>query len=157
MKIIELYRTQLRVLWNWKGGPLALIRRFVLTIVVAAVAFSATAIILPGPTVDGAAAAIGAVILMTLFNAVIRSLVLALVAPFSLILTGILVLVFQILAFLVVAQWVPGVRVDGIATALVGSFIYAIFDTILTSILGVDQGGTYYSNLIRALLVDLGP
>ncbi len=157
MKIIELYKTQLRVLWNWKGGPTALIGRFVLTVVVAAVAFSATAIILPGLTVDGVAAAIGAVILMTLFNAIIRSLVLALVAPFSLILTGILVLVFQVFAFLVVAQWVPGVRVDGFATALIGSFIYAIFDTILTSILGVDRGGTYYSNLIRALLVDLGP
>src|SRR5579871_3870984 len=157
MNIIELYKTQLRVLWNWKGGPLALLGRFVLTIFVAAVAFGATAIILPGLTVDGVAAAIGAVILMTLFNAVIRSLVLALVSPFSLILTGILVLVFQVFAFLVVAQWVPGVHVDGFATALVGSFIYAIVDTIVTAILGVDRGGTYYNQLIRALLVGTGP
>ncbi len=157
MKVIELYKTQLRVLWNWKGGPLALIGRFILTIVVAAVAFGATAVILPGLTVDGAGAAIGAVILMTLFNAVIRSVVLALVSPFSLILTGILVLVLQVFAFLVVAQWVPGVRVNGFATALVGSFIYAVVDTILTSILGVDRGGTYYNQLIRALLVGLAP
>src|SRR5262249_19589570 len=57
----------------------------------------------------------------------------------------------------VVAQWVPGVKVDGLATALVGSFLYAIIDTILTAILGVDRGGTYYSRLIRALLVDMAP
>jgi uncharacterized membrane protein YvlD (DUF360 family) len=144
-------------LWNWKGGPLALIGRFILTILVAAVAFGVTALILPGLKVNGVAAAIGAVILMTLFNAIIRTVVLALVSPFSLILTGILVLVFQIFAFLVVAQWVPGVVVDGFATALVGSIIYAVVDTILTAFLGVDRGGTYYNQLIRALLVDTAP
>ena len=156
MNIIELYKAQLRVLWKWQGGPLALIwalradhRRLGDRIPRRR----------PGScrasTVDGFAAAIVAVILMTLFNAVIRSVLLALVAPFSLILTGVLVLVLQIVAFLVVAQWVPGVTVDGFGSALVGSFVYAIIDTILTSILGVDRGGTYYAHLIRALLVNM--
>src|SRR4051794_18795140 len=102
--IIELYKAQLRILWTWQGGPLALLGRFVLTIVVSAIAFLGTAWIIPGVTVDGFAAALGAVILVTLFNAVIRSVLLALVAPYSLLLTGILVLVLQIFAFLVVAQ-----------------------------------------------------
>jgi uncharacterized membrane protein YvlD (DUF360 family) len=153
--IIELYKAQLRILWTWQGGPLALLGRFVLTIVVSAIAFVGAAVIVPGITVDGFAAAVGAVILMTLFNAVIRSVLLALVAPYSLLLTGVLVLVLQVFAFLVVAQWVPGVRVDGVGSALVGSFVYAIIDTILTSILGVDRGGTYYAHLVRALLVKI--
>ena len=153
MKIIELYKTQLQVLWTWKGGPLALIWRFVLTILVAAVSFAVTAWLLPDITIAGPAAAIGAVILISLFNAVIRSLVLALISPYSLILTGIAVLVLQILAFLLVSHVLPGVTVNGVGTALVGSFVYAIIDTILTSIFGVDRGGSYYGTLIRTILV----
>ena len=38
-------------------------------------------------------------------------------------------------------------------TALVGSFIYAIINTILTSILGIDSGGSYYGALVQRLLV----
>jgi uncharacterized membrane protein YvlD (DUF360 family) len=152
-KLVELYKTQLRVLWDWQGGPVALIWRFVLTILVAAVSFLATARLVSDITIDGVAAAIAAVVLMTLFNAVVRSLALAIVSPFSLVLTGLLVLVFQVVAFLVVAQWVPGVRVAGFWAALVGSFVYAIINTVLTSILGVDRGGSYYTQLIRALLL----
>ena len=53
MNLIELYKTQLRVMWNWKGGPLGLIWRFVLTILVAAVSFLVTDWIMPDITVDG--------------------------------------------------------------------------------------------------------
>ncbi|MBV9329217.1 MAG: phage holin family protein [Chloroflexi bacterium] len=154
-QVVEVYKTQLRILWNWQGGPLALLARFVLTVVVSSIAFLGAAWIVPGVHVTSFAAAVGAVILMTIFNAVIRSVLLALVSPFSLILTGVLVIVLQIFAFLVVAQWVPGVTVDGVGAALVGSIVYAIIDTILTSILGVDRGGSYYGHLIRALLVDI--
>jgi uncharacterized membrane protein YvlD (DUF360 family) len=152
-KLVALYKTQLRVLWDWKGGPVALIWRFALTIVVAAISFVATAWILADITIDGLGAAIAAVILMTLFNALIRSVLLAIVSPFSLILTGLLVLILQVVAFLVVAQWVPGVRIAGVWAALIGSFVYAIINTILTSILGIDRGGSYYMQLIRALLL----
>jgi hypothetical protein len=63
------------------------------------------------------------------------------------------VLVLQVVAFLVVAQWAPGVQVDGLLTALIGSFIYAIVNTVLTSILGIDSGGSYYGMLVQRLLV----
>ena len=47
MNIVEFYKTQMKVLWNWKGGPLALIWRFVLTILVATVSLILTAWLLP--------------------------------------------------------------------------------------------------------------
>jgi uncharacterized membrane protein YvlD (DUF360 family) len=158
VKIVNFYATQLRVMWSWKGGPLALIWRFVLTILVAAISFLATAWILPDITVDGVTAALVAVVVMTLFNAVIRSLILVLVAPFSLLLTGLLVLVLQVAAFLVVARWVPGVSINGVWAALIGSFVYAIINSVLTAILGIDRGGTYYAQLVRSLLLKIsGP
>ncbi|MBV9578644.1 MAG: phage holin family protein [Chloroflexi bacterium] len=152
MNVVEFYRTQLRVMWQWKGGPGALVWRFVLTSLLAAIAFLITAWILPGMTVNGFAAALVAVVLMAVFNAVIRTVVLALTASISLILTGVLVIVFQVLAFLLVAHLVNGVTINGFFTALIGSFIYAIVNAILTSVLAVDQGGSYYAILIRALL-----
>ena len=104
-------------------------------------------------TVDRLLDAVIAVILMALFNAIVRPVVLALAAPISLILVAILVLVLQVVAFLVVAQLAPGVHVDGFGTALIGSFVYAIINTILTSILGIDRGGSYYGLLVQRLLV----
>ena len=94
-----------------------------------------------------------AVILIALFNAAVRPVVLALAAPVSLILVGVLVLVLQVLSFIVIAQWAPGVHVDAFGTALIGSFVYAIINTILTSILGIDSGGSYYGALVQTLLV----
>ena len=64
-------------------------------------------------TIDRPADAALAVVLMALFNAAIRPVVLVLAAQISLVLTGVLVLVLQVVAFLVVAQWAPGVNVDG--------------------------------------------
>ncbi|TFG68810.1 MAG: hypothetical protein E4H24_02615 [Thermomicrobiales bacterium] len=153
-RFVGFYGTQLRVLRDWRGGPFALIRRLLLTLIVATVAFMATAYVMsPGFAVDRAIDGAVAVILMALFNALIRPVVLVLVAPISLILTGITVLTLQVLAFLVVAQFAPGVHVDGLSTALIASFLYAIINTILTSILGIDSGGSYYSTLIQRLLV----
>ncbi len=153
MGLLDLYRTQLRVLWEWRGGPWALVRRLILTLLVATVSFVITAWLLPRITLDSLWAAVLAVILMALFNAVVRTVLLAFVAARSLILTGVLVLVLQVVAFLVVAQWSPGVHVDAFLTALVGSFVYAIVNTILTSILGVDRGGSFYGLLVQSLLV----
>jgi len=64
-----------------------------------------------------------------------------------------LVLVLQVVAFLVVAQFAPGVHVDGFGTALIGSFIYAIINTALTALLGVDSGDSYYGLLIQRLMI----
>jgi uncharacterized membrane protein YvlD (DUF360 family) len=152
-RLLGFYETQLRVLWEWRGGRLALLRRLIITLVVATISFLATAWILPRMTIDRPIDAVLAVIFIALFNAAIRPVILTLAAPVSLILVGILVLVLQVVSFLVVAQLAPGVHVDAFLTALIGSFIYAIINTILTAILGVDSGGSYYGLLVQRLMV----
>jgi uncharacterized membrane protein YvlD (DUF360 family) len=152
-RIGHFYAEQLRVLWEWRGGPWALFKRLIITLFVSTIAFIATAAILPRMTIDRPIDAALAIIAMALFNAIVRPIVLALAAPVSLILVGVLVLVLQVVAFLVVAQFAPGVHVDTFITALIGSFIYAIINTILTAILGIDSGGSYYGLLIQRLMV----
>src|SRR3954469_16330965 len=149
-RLLGFYETQLRVLWEWRGGPVALLKRLVITLVVATVSFLATAWLMPRLTVDRATVA---VFLISLFNAAVRPVLLALAAPVSLILVGVLVLVLQVVSFVVIAQWAPGVHVDGFGTALLASFVYAIINTILTAILGVDSGESYYGLLVQRLLV----
>ena len=152
-RLVDLYRAQIDVLWNWSGGPVALVRRLLITLVVATISFLLTAALLRSVTVDSITAAVIAVTLMAVFNAVIRVGALVLVAPFRPILTAILVLVLQVVAFLVVANIAPGVRVSGIAGALIASFVYAAINTILTAILSIDSGGSYYGRLMQALLL----
>ena len=150
--LLNLYRTQVRILWNWRGGWWALTKRIIITLLVATVAFMATAYILPGIAVVRVVDAVIAVSLMGLFNVLVRPLLLSLVAPRSLVLTGILVIVLQILVFLVVAPIAPGVAVDTFLSALIGSFIYAAINTTLTAILGVDRGGSFFGLLVSNLL-----
>src|SRR3954466_11636030 len=143
-RLLAFYETQLRVLWEWRGGPVALLKRLLITLVVPTASFLATAWFTPRLTVYGGAGRVLAVVLISLFNAGVRPVVLALAAPVSLILVGVLVLVLQIVSFVVIAQWSPGVHADGFGTALLASFVYAIINTILTAILGVDSGDSYY-------------
>jgi len=153
MTMLDIYRTQWRVLREWRGGRWALTKRLLITLIVNTISFSAAAWILPGITVTRWLDAAVAVILMAVFNALVRPVLLAFVAPRSLVLTGVLVLVLQVVVFLVVANFAPGVEVDGFVAALIGSFIFAIVNTILISILAVDSGDSFYSLLIQNLLL----
>jgi uncharacterized membrane protein YvlD (DUF360 family) len=151
--VLALYRTQIDVLWNWSGGRVALVKRLLITLVVATIAFAATAWLLRSLTVDSLSAAAAAVVLMALFNAVIRVGVLVLIAPYSPVVTAVIVLVFQVLAFLLASSVVPGVHLNGVVGALIASLVYAAINTVLTAILGIDQSDSYYGRLMQAMLV----
>ena len=152
MSVVDFYKTQIRILWEWRGGPWALVKRLVITLVVSTIALYLTAGLLPGIQIGRLFDAALAVILMALFNALIRPLILAFASSVSLVLTGIMVIVLQIVTFLLIAPLAHGVNVDGFFSALIGSFVYAAINTALTSILGVDSGGSYFGLLVSNLL-----
>jgi uncharacterized membrane protein YvlD (DUF360 family) len=148
----DFYSTQARILWEWRGGRRAMVKRLVITLLVSTVSLLATAGLLPGIAVGRALDAVVAVVLMTLFNALIRPVLLAVVAARSLILLGTLVLVLQVVTFLVIAPLAGGVTVDGFVSALVGSFVYAAINTALTALLGIDRDGSYFGLLVSSLM-----
>src|SRR6478752_5507026 len=141
-RLIDFYRTQIRILWEWRGGRRALVKRLVITLLVSTVSLIVTAGILPGVTIGRVLDAVIAVILMALFNAIVRPVLLTLVAPRSLVLLGILV----------IAPLANGVHVDGVLSALIASLVYAAVNTALTSILGVDRDGSFFGLLVSNLL-----
>jgi uncharacterized membrane protein YvlD (DUF360 family) len=156
-RFVNFYTLQLKILWEWRGGRLALLRRLVIILAASTFAFIATAFLLGSAMqVDRLIDAIEAVILIALFNAIVRPVVLTFAASISLILVGILVLVLQVVAFLLVSAFTPGVHLSGFVAALVASFVYAIINTVLTAILGVDRGDSFYGLLVQSLLVRRG-
>ena len=42
-RLLDVYRAQIDVLWNWSGGPVALVKRLLITLIVATIAFVITA------------------------------------------------------------------------------------------------------------------
>ena len=154
---LDVYRNQARIIWEWRGGPLSLIRRALITLIVSGVALAITAWIFAGIFVDSILTVIVAVLLMGGFNVLIRPVILALAAPVSLILTGILVLILQIIAFQVIAPLAPGMHIEGFFTGFIGSFVYAAITTTLTTILGVDRSGSYFGLLVQSLQSGQGP
>ena len=152
--LIDFYKTQVRILWEWRGGRRALLKRLVVTLVVSTIALTVTAGILPGVEIGRVLDAVTAVILMALFNAIVRPVLLTFVAPRSLVLLGILVVILQVVAFLVIAPLANGVVVTGFFTALIASFVFAAINTALTAILGVDRGGSFYGLLVSNLLAE---
>ena len=154
--LFDVYATQARLIWDWRGGPVSLVKRGVLTLVVATISFAVTAAIMPGISIDNLAAATFAVILVALFNALVRPVLLAIVAPWSLIAMGILVVVLQIVAFFFVVQLAPGVHVDGVITAWASSIVYTIINTTLVSLLGIDRGGSYFGTLVQMMRAKRG-
>jgi uncharacterized membrane protein YvlD (DUF360 family) len=151
-RLLDFYATQARILWEWQGGWWALTKRLVITLLVSTVSLILTAAILPAVTIGRFLDAVIAVILMVLFNALARPVLLTVVAPRSLVLMAVLVLVLQVVTFMVIAPLSPGVEVDGgVLSAFIGSLIYAGITTALTAILGIDRGGSYFGMLVARL------
>src|SRR3954452_375302 len=152
-RLVALYTTQIRVLREWRGGRGALFKRLVIVTLVSIVSFALTAWLLPGLQVTRLIGAIEMIAVMAVLNALVRPAVLAFLAPRSLILTGIAVLVIQVLVFFIAAQVAPDVHVDSLGSALIASFVFAIINVILTSIFGADTSDSFYGLLVQQLLI----
>ena len=149
--MIAFYRLQLDLLWRWKPGRRALLKRALVSLVVGTISLLLTIVILPGLRVDGLGTIVAAVVLLAIINAFLRTVVLFLFASISTIAVIVATLVFQIGSFLLVEWLLPAFVVDSILAALIGSFIFAIFNTILSAILNTDRDGSYYGALVARL------
>ena len=110
--LLDLYRTQISVLRDWRGGPAALIKRLIIVLVVSVVAFLVTAWLVPSIVMLRPIGAVQIVVVMAVLNAIVRPVLLAVVAPRSLVWTGVLVLVFQVAVFFIAANVAPDVQAN---------------------------------------------
>ena len=151
-KVVDFYRLQAHLLWTWRGGWGDLLKRGAVSVVIAGIALLLTILIMPGITVTKPFSIIAAVIVIALLNTLVRPIVLGLVAPISIILVGIVTILFQVGMIWILGPLVPGIQVDSLLAAIIGSFVYATFHVVLSSIVSLDPERSYYSTLVRQLV-----
>lgn len=93
----------------------------------------ATKIMHPRITYDSASTLLVVVVLLSLFNAVLKPLLVLFTLPFIIVTLGIGVIVINALLFLFVGEIVKGFEVHGFWAALGGSLIVSITNLLLSS------------------------
>ena len=150
-RLLSFYRLQADLLWKWRPGRRALIRRGIVAFVVGWISLYLTVLVVPGLAAQDIFTITRAVIILAAINALVRPVILFLLASVSVVAVIVATVVFQILVFYVVAWILPAFVVGGILPALLASFIFAAFNTLLSAIFSVDQDGSYYGALVAQL------
>ncbi len=112
---------------------------FLVRVVVNALAIILAAAIVPGITVDGVLAALGAGLLLGLINAVVRPILLLLTLPITLVTLGLFLFVLNALCFWLVAAVVRGLHVEGFWSAFFGALIVSAVSWLVTALVS-DSG-----------------
>ncbi len=157
-KIVSFYRLQAQMLWTWRGGWGDLLKRGLISVIIGGLALVLTIAIMPGITLTKPLSIVAAIIVIGILNALIRPVILGLVAPISIVLVGIVTIVFQVLMIGILGPLVPGITLTGatafdrLVTAFIGSFVFAAFYTILSAVVSLDPERSYYATLVRQLV-----
>jgi putative membrane protein len=108
-------------------------RHFVFRWAVTTVAVMVASSLLHGIRYDSVAALIGAALLLGVFNAFIRPVLLILSAPLILVTLGFFILVVNALLLLLVPSIVSGFHVDGFWSAFWGAIIISLISWLLSA------------------------
>jgi uncharacterized membrane protein YvlD (DUF360 family) len=113
-RVLTLYRTQIELMWRWRAGRVALLKRTVIALVAGVISFNLTAWLFPGLLrIEQLGGGLIAVVFIAALNLLIRPAILALVASRSVALLVILTLLFQAIAIWLLEPFVPSVTFSG--------------------------------------------
>lgn len=108
--------------------------RFIVRIIITALAVVIASYILPGVNVDGGLTAILVAVVLSLLNAFIKPLLIILTIPITVVTLGLFLLVINALMILAVAEIVHGFHVGGFWYALLFSIVLTIVGSLLNSL-----------------------
>jgi hypothetical protein len=91
------------------------------------------------------------VVLLAFLNALVRPVLLALVAPFSVLALVVMSFLFQVLIFEVADRVVAGFEVGTVGSALAASTVFALLNMSLTALFSLNRSESYYGMLVRRL------
>ena len=152
LRLIDFYRVQAELVWNWRRGRRQLAWRAIVSFFVAAFALALTAFLLPGVHVDSVYALAVAVVVIGALGALVRPVLLTIVAPISLAAMLITALAFQVGVFIAIEPFVPGYHLAEPFDAVFAAIVFAIINSFLSWLLSLDSDDSYYSMLVRRLL-----
>lgn len=109
--------------------------RFLLRLVVNAVAVFLAATFVPGIHVSSAGVAIVAGIILGFVNAVIKPVLFVLTLPFTIVTLGLFIFVVNAICLAVVAWLVPGLTISGFGAAFAGALVISAVSWLLHAVL----------------------
>jgi putative membrane protein len=89
--------------------------------------------LIPGIRCDGGFTLITVVFLLSLFNAVLKPLLMIFTFPFILVTMGLGIIVINALLFLLTARLVSGFHVDGFGSAVGGSIVVSLTNIVVSA------------------------
>ena len=143
-------------MWEWRPTRFAMVRRTVLSFVVACLALAGTAWVLPGLTVDGLGPLVLGGALLAAANAASGLIGHWVFVRLPILVIQVAGLLVQFLVILIVGRVVPGVHVDDLATALEGALLLTLLNGFLADVVSVSDDDSYYSVLVRRLIARRG-
>ena len=105
--------------------------------ILSGVALIIVANILPGIQLEGFAAALIAALVIGIVSATVGFVLKIVLFPFAIISLGLVYLVVNGMMLMLSSALVPGFRVRGFMTAIIGSILLSITDYVLTKLAGV--------------------
>lgn len=129
--------------------------RFIVVWIVDTASLLLTAVLVPGIRFTGdrnlLVVATSAAFLLGIVNFLIRPLILLLALPFGFIAIFLVGLFLNAVALVITANILPGLVVSSWLDAFFGSIVLAALNTVLTSIIAVDDDNSFYVNLAERL------
>ncbi|AFY65697.1 phage holin family protein [Geitlerinema sp. PCC 7407] len=113
--------------------------RFLITWLLTAIAFMITAYIVPGFEVSGLVAGAIAAVILGLVNAVVRPLLVILTLPLTILTLGLFLLVVNALSLLIASALTPGLNINGLVPAILGSIVLTLVTSVLNQLVGTDE------------------
>ncbi|MCK8522393.1 phage holin family protein [Aquimarina sp. D1M17] len=113
--------------------------KFLLKLILSALAVLVVAQILPGVQVEDYFKAIIVAIVLAILNAIVRPVLVFLTLPATIVTLGLFLLVINAAIILLADYFIDGFRVNGWIWALIFSVLLSIFQSILHSILKKDK------------------
>ena len=109
--------------------------RFLLRLILNAVAIIVAAYLIPGISVASPGAALVAALALAIVNAIVRPVLLLLTLPLTILTLGLFIFVVNAICLALVAWLVPGFGVSGFGAALLGALVISLVSWLLSSLL----------------------
>ncbi len=149
---VAFYRLQTRLMWEWRPTRLAILRRAVLSYVMACLALALTTVALPGLSIDAPALLLLAALLLLVLDSVSALVLHWLLVALPIFVAQVLGLALQVVAIVVLGRVVPGIRVVDAETAVLGAMLLTGLNSLFAELVAVSDDDSYYSVLVRRLV-----
>jgi putative membrane protein len=113
--------------------------RFLVRLVLSAIAIMIAAYVVPGLHVSGLGAALVAALILGFVNAIVRPILFLLTLPFTLVTLGLFIFVLNAACLGLTAAVVPGFDIAGLGPALLGALVISVVSWVLNGLVMNDD------------------